>query len=257
MIDIKNATVFRNSTKVFDDFSLHIDSGEKIAVLGPNGAGKSTLLKLLTRELYPVVKPNSHLKLFGEEHIDAAALRQRMGMISQDLQDDYTPYTTGLQVVLSGFFASIGQYAHLQPSDQQQSKAFEVMRRLGMQDYQQVMYQQLSTGQKRRLLVARALVHEPATLIFDEPCNGLDMHAAHDLLQLMRRLSDAQRTLVLTTHHVDEIIPEIERVALLKNGRLVDDGAKQDVLTSAKLSALFEVDVRVEQADGWYRLWWD
>ena len=254
MIDIKNITVYRHSSRVLDQFSLRVEQGEKIAVLGPNGAGKSTLLKILARDLYPVVKPGSHVKMFGKENIDVVELRKHMGIISQDLQEDYTPYTSGLQVVMSGFFGAIGAHGHLQTSVEQDNSAQAILQQLGMGEFADTMYQRLSTGQKRRLLVARALINDPGTLIFDEPCTGLDVQAAHQLLDLMQSLCTASRTLVLTTHHVEEIIPDVERVVLLKQGRVLADGHKQDIMTDDSLSDLYDMSIRVENESGWYRL---
>ncbi len=254
MIDIKNITVYRHSSQVLDGFSLRVDQGEKMAVLGPNGAGKSTLLKILARDIYPRVSDDSYVKMFGKENIDVVELRKHMGIISQDLQEDYTPYTSGLQVVLSGFFGAIGAHGHLQTSAEQDNRAQAILQQLGMGEFADTMYQRLSTGQKRRLLVARALINEPDTLIFDEPCTGLDVQAAYQLLGLMRTLCNASRTLVLTTHHVEEIIPEIERVVLLKQGRVLADGNKRDIMVDDILSELYDMPIGVENESGWYRL---
>jgi iron complex transport system ATP-binding protein len=115
----------------------------------------------------------------------------------------------------------------------------------------------LSTGEARRTLIARALVHEPRALVFDEPCDGLDPSATHALLEdVVRPLAREGRSLLLVTHHVDDIVPEIDRVVLLKGGRVVADGAKATLLTSEVLGELYGFEARVEERDGWYRLWW-
>ncbi|OLS61833.1 ABC transporter ATP-binding protein [Pseudomonas putida] len=255
MIDIHNVTAFQQQTRVLEGFSLHIGESEKVAILGPNGAGKSTLLKLITRELYPVEREGSHLRLFGSDTVNLWALRSRIGFVSQDLQDDYTPYTKALDVVVSGFFGSIGAHGHLQPSEEQFDKARELLAVVEMSGHEQTMFQRLSTGQRRRLLLARALVHQPSALILDEPANGLDMGASLGMLKLMRRFCGAEHAMIITTHHIDEIIPEIERVVLLDKGRIVADGPKAEVLTSERLSALYQTDLRLTEQDGWYRCW--
>jgi len=253
MLDIRNVTVFQQHTKVFDGFSLKIEQGEHVAILGPNGAGKSTLLKLISRELYPVEREGSHVKLYGSDRINLWQLRSRIGFVSHELQEDYTPYTTALDVILSGFFGAVGTHDHLRPTAEQVAKARELMERLDMAEHGGTMFQRLSTGQKRRLLLARALVHEPEALILDEPSNGLDMGAGLKMLSLLRGFCGAGRSMLIATHHVDEIIPEIERVVLIKEGQVVADGPKAEILTGERLSELYRTDLSIATQDGWYR----
>ncbi|WEK28835.1 MAG: ATP-binding cassette domain-containing protein [Candidatus Pseudomonas phytovorans] len=255
MIEFHNVTAFQQQTRVLDGFSLRIEAGEKVAILGPNGAGKSTLLKLITRELYPVERAGTYLKLFGDETVNLWALRSRIGFVSQDLQEDYTPFTQALDVVVSGFFGAIGAHGHLQPSDEQREQARQLLAVVEMAGHEHTMFQRLSTGQKRRLLLARALVHQPGALILDEPANGLDMGASLGMLTLLRSFCSQDHAMIITTHHIDEIIPEIERVVLLDKGRIVADGPKAEVLTSASLSALYQTELRITEQDGWYRCW--
>lgn len=255
MIEFHNVTAFQQQHRVLENFSLKIGSGEKVAILGPNGAGKSTLLKLMTREIYPVERQDSHLKLFGSDTVNLWDLRSRIGFISQDLQEDYTPFTRALEVVTSGFFGSIGAHGHLQPSPEQTEQARSLLAQVEMADYEHVMFQRLSTGQKRRLLLARALVHKPSALILDEPANGLDMGASLGMLKLMRGFCAADHAMIITTHHIDEIIPEIERVVLLSHGQIIADGPKTDVLTSEALSELYKTNLRISEEEGWYRCW--
>ena len=254
MIDIHKVSAWQHDTQVFEALSLYVGTGEKVAILGPNGSGKSSLLKLVTREIYPVVRPHSWVKLFGSKIVNLWELRSKIGLISQDLQEDYTPYTTAIDVILSGFFGAIGSHAHLHADENQLQRADELLHLVGMHEYRDRMFQRLSTGQKRRLLAARALVHDPSALIFDEPFNGLDIRASADLFGLIRDFCLPQNSLVLTTHHVDEIIPEIDRVVLLQAGQVIADGAKQSVLTSESLSSLYGLPLQLSTQDGWYRL---
>lgn len=255
MIEINQITAYHHQTRVFDHFSLSIGDHEHVAILGPNGAGKSTLLKLISRELYPVVEAGSYLKLFGSETVNLWELRSKIGLVSQDLQEDYTPYTTALDVVISGFFGAIGSHEHLQPTEEQIALAQALMAAMDIAGIDNSMFQRLSTGQKRRLLLARALVHNPQALILDEPANGLDMGAALTLLSLLRNYCGKDRAMIITTHHIDEIIPEVERVVLLRQGRIVADGPKAEILTSENLSALYQAQLRVTEENGWYRCW--
>lgn len=255
MIEFNNVTAFQQQHRVLENFSLSIGSGEKVAILGPNGAGKSTMLKLMTREIYPVERAGSHLRLFGSDTVNIWDLRSRIGFISQDLQEDYTPSTRALDVVTSGFFGAIGSHGHLQPSAEQVEQARILLAAVEMADYEHVMFQRLSTGQKRRLLLARALVHKPKALILDEPANGLDMGASLGMLKLMRSFCAEDHAMIITTHHIDEVIPEIERVVLLRQGQIIADGRKPDVLTSEALSELYNTNLRISEEEGWYRCW--
>jgi iron complex transport system ATP-binding protein len=255
MIELVNVSACQQQSRVLDRLNLRIDEGERVAILGPNGAGKSTLLKLISREIYPLEEPGSVLRLFGSSTPNLWDLRSKIGFVSQDLQEDYTPFTSALDVVISGFFGSIGTHAHLQPTADQIGKARLLLDTVDMAGLENRMFQRLSTGQKRRLLLARALVHESQTMILDEPASGLDIGAAAGLLGLLRRFCELGRSVIVTTHHLDEVIPEIERVVLLREGRIMADGAKAEVLTSEGLSELYRTPLKVVEQNGWYRCW--
>lgn len=257
MIDIQSVTVYQQNSRILEDFSLHIQRGERVALLGPNGAGKSTLLKLISRELYPVVRDGSHVRLYGRENFNLWELRRHIGFVSGDLQDDYTPYATALDVIVSGFFGSIGRHNHLQPDTEQIQLAESLLLQMGLEGYRQQMFQRLSTGQKRRLLLARALIHQPDALILDEPASGLDMGAAALMLKLVRQFCRQGGSMLIATHHIDEIVPEIDRVILLQQGRILADGPKREILTSERLSELYGTPLEISERDGWYRLWHD
>ena len=252
LFDIHNVSVYRGNRKVLDDFSLRIDAGQHTAILGPNGAGKTTLIKIMTRELYPVVNEDSHIKIMGKDLIDIWQLRQHIGLVSQEFQQDYRTTANGLEVVLSGFFGAVGVHEHNHVSTQHRRRASEVLDFFGITRLADCPFMQLSMGQQRRLLLARAFVHEPRILVLDEPLNSLDVQAAFHVLGDIRRLVGEGVTIVLVTHHIDEIIPEIERVVLLKSGTIRFDGAKHKALSAANLSTLFDTPLEVSCTQGHY-----
>ena len=252
ILEISNADVYRGSNKVFDKLSLTISAGENTVILGANGAGKTSLLKLITREIYPVDKEDAYIKLFGESRINLWDLREKIGVVSQDFQTNYLALATGLDVVLSAFFGSIGLHQHHQVSQSQKDRALSIMQTLGIEYLEKQHYLQLSTGQQRRLLLARALIHDPQAFIFDEPTSGLDLKASFQLLKELRQLCSKTKTLVLVTHHISEIIPEIHRVILLKHGKIVGDGNKKEILTDQYISETFDVSVTLNHQNGWY-----
>lgn len=220
-------------------------------VLGPNGAGKSALVKLLSRELYPVVRPGSSLRIFGSSTVNLWDLRRRIGFVSSDLQAGYRGSVTAGDVVLSGWFGSVGIGRSQLAGAAQRQRAHQLMEELGLADLAQRPFAQLSDGQKRRLLLARAVVHAPEVLVLDEPTNGLDLRARHQLLASLRQLAAAGTTLLMVTHQIEAAIPELSRVLLLRDGQLVDDGPAQRLLQAGPLSDLFGTPLKVVELDGW------
>jgi len=253
LIEIRDATVFRGSTRVFHHFTLNLEQGCNTAVLGPNGAGKTTLLKILTRELYPVVREGASVQILGDKRSDIWSLRSQLGIVSSDLQNDYVDAARGLEVVLSGFYASVGVWGHQGFTNDQTKRAEAILRDLEMDSMANRRYGSMSTGQQRRLLLGRALVNDPPSLLLDEPTTGLDLTATFQYLERMRQLMIDGRTLILVTHNIHEIPPEIGRVVLLKDGVIFADGEKEVVLTSDNLTALYEQPIQIVQKQNWYQ----
>lgn len=254
LLDIHNATIFRGSTRVFDGFSLELRQREQVAILGPNGSGKSTLLKLINRELYPVVADDSWVRILGRNSWNVWDLRSRIGIVSHDLHARYRDTTTALHVVLSGYLSSIGMQGV--PADRissvQEATARAILQDLGIANLADTPLRQMSTGQQRRCLLGRALVHDPDTLVLDEPTAGLDLTASFDYLERIRQLVAAGRTIVLVTHLLNEIPPEIERVILLRSGVIIADGAKADVLTVGNLQKAYGTRMRLARVDDYW-----
>lgn len=253
LIEIERATVYRGDTCVFTDFSLSLHEGEHVAILGPNGAGKSTFLKLLAGEVHPLPNDETRIRLFGEERWNVWDVRKRLGMVSHDLQHQYMENVIGLKIVLSGYYASIGTYKHQDFSYAQMARAHAVLEELGIGFLTERKFSEMSTGEQRRCLLGRALVHDPTALVLDEPTSGLDLTATFHYLDLVRAHMRKGKTVLLVTHHIHEIPPEITRVVFLQGGRIIQDGEKPSMLTNANLSRLFDCSVAIAQANGWYQ----
>jgi iron complex transport system ATP-binding protein len=253
IIDIQHVTAYRGYTRVFNDLSLEIAAGCHTAILGPNGAGKSTLLKLLSRDIYPVQRQGSSIRLFGQERWNVFDLRAHFGMVSHDLQHEYWGQVRGLSVILSGYYASLDTWSHQQFSAEDYARAEAVMATLGVAELQDRPFAAMSTGEQRRFLLGRALVNDPQTLLLDEPTSGLDLKACFQYLDIVRGLMQSGKTVILVTHHIHEIPPEVSRVVLLKAGTVVADGDKSTILTSAQLSQLFDTPVELVRANGFYQ----
>ena len=254
LIEICDATVYRGDTRVFENFSISIEQHEQAAILGPNGSGKTTLLKVINRELYPLRRDNSWVRILGRERWNVWELRSHIGIVSHELQMRYRSDTTGIEVVLSGYLSSIGIHGALASklSAAQKAHAGDIMDELGVGTLANRPLRNMSTGQQRRCLLGRALVHDPDTLILDEPTAGLDLAASFDYLARIRQLVENGKTIVLVTHLLNEIPPEIARVILLRQGQIVADGPKDQVLTEANLRKTYDTDIKVAKIDGYF-----
>ena len=237
-----------------DSISLRIEAGEHVCILGPNGCGKSTLIKTITRECYPVVREGSSISILGRERWNIFELRSLLGIVSPDLLGACTTNATGRDVVLSGFFSSTRIFPHHHPDPEQLALADRALERMGVAHLAGRSVARMSSGEAKRTLIARALVHDPRALLFDEPSNALDIAAQLQLRAAMRELAQSGIAILLVTHHVSEIIPEIERVILLRDGRIIADGPKAEVLTSERISGLFGISLQISHQDGYFHI---
>jgi iron complex transport system ATP-binding protein len=252
LLALQHVTVMRGERAALDDVSLRIEAGEQVCILGPNGCGKSTLIKTITRECYPLATPQASMAILGRERWDIFALRSQLGIVTPDLLASCTTDATCRDVVLSGFFSATRIFPHHAPSPDLLGKTNRALARLGIAHLAGRQVAQMSSGEAKRTLIARALVHEPQTLLFDEPSNTLDIAAQQQLRQTMRQLARSGLGILLVTHHVAEIIPEIGRIVLLREGRILADGPKEEILTAARLTDLFGVPVHLVRRDGYF-----
>jgi iron complex transport system ATP-binding protein len=254
LLEMKNVSVMRGENRALDRLSLRIEAGEHVCILGPNGSGKSTLIKTITRECYPLVRDDSSMAILGRTLWNVFELRSRLGIVSPDLLAACTTEATGLDLVVSGFFSSTRIFPNHEPLRDHRARAQAALKRMGVLYLAERPVVEMSSGEAKRTLIARALVHEPQTLLFDEPGNTLDLAGQLELREAMKELARAGLGVVLVTHQVSEIIPEIERVVLLRKGRVLADGRKDELLTNDRLSELFGVQVKLFREDGYFYL---
>jgi iron complex transport system ATP-binding protein len=259
LLKMQAASVVKNGRRILDSLSLKIREGEHTAILGPNGAGKSSFIRLITREEYPEPHANGAppLLILGQELWNVFELRPQLGIISTDLQANFLNRTLpgrtkGLDAVLSGFFASYGLFGHQKVTAGMHRQARRALALMEAGHLAESLIETMSTGEARRILIARALVNEPRALILDEPTTGLDLLARSRFLKTLQNLAIHGKTIILVTHRVEEIFPEIDRVILLNQGRILHDGRKEEVLTSPHLSSLFGAPIRVRRSRGYY-----
>jgi iron complex transport system ATP-binding protein len=259
LLELVNATVIKDGRPVLDGVTLTIQAGEHTAILGPNGAGKSVLVHLLTHQERALASGAGvpPVRVFGSDNWVVSELRSQLGVVSADLHQRFVSgnnegFITGEAAVLSGFLASQGilRYGVVTPA--MRGRAAAALARMGVAHLARRRLDEMSSGEARRVLVARALVTEPRALVLDEPTTSLDLIARHDLMERVRQIARDGTTLVLITHHIEEIVPEIQRVVLLDRGRVAATGSKAAVLTDERLSGLFGAPVALEQSDGYY-----
>ncbi len=255
LIEFEHVTVMRSKTVALNDVSLKIGIGEHVAILGPNGCGKSTLIKTITRECYPLIAEGSSVRILGEQRWNVAELRTLLGIVSGDLMVTCTRSVFGRDIVLSGFFSSIGIWPHQEVTADMHERADRAMSLLEVAHLAERCTDEMSSGEARRMLLARALVHDPRALILDEPSTALDLAAQHELRLILRKLAQSGIGIVMVTHHLSDLIPEIRRVVLMDRGRVVADGSTQEILVEAKLSELFGRPLELSERDGYYNLW--
>lgn len=255
LLAFRNIQVMRGQKIALDDFSLRIEADEHVAILGPNGCGKSTLIKTITRECYPVARDESSMSIMGKDSWDVFSLRSQLGIVSNDLMLSCTGDACGRDVVLSGFFSSTAIYPNHAVDPTQREIAEAALADLRISHLADRPVCEMSSGEARRVLIARALVHKPRALLFDEPCNSLDLGAQQKVRYTMSELARSGTAIILVTHELADIVPEIQRVVLLKNGRVVADGAKEEILRVERLTELFGVTVQMERRDGHFHLW--
>lgn len=254
LIELDRACVIRGQVRVLHELSLRIAQGQHTALLGPNGCGKSSFIKLITRELYPLAHGDGTVavRVLGQNRWQVDRLRSQLGIVTGDLSSSLAdmPGLTVEEAVLSGFFASFVVPAFREITEDMRARVRETLTMTAALPLLQRRYAELSAGETRRVLIARALVNRPQALLLDEPSTGLDLVARQHLIATMRALAVQGITLVLVTHHIEEVIPEIERVVLLRAGRIVADASRAALLRDAPLSEVFGGPIQVVEQDG-------
>lgn len=254
-LELRQVNVARGERMVLHNVSLSIRTGEHVAILGPNGCGKSTLILTITCQIYPVVEPGMSVRIFGRERWDLTELRKHFGVVGTDLPGERTAVTRGIDAVVAGFFSASTLWPNLHVTHEMRERAREALERMDATYLAEQLVGTMSAGEKRRILIARALVHRPKQLLLDEPSNALDLAAQRELRETLRRLAAEGTGLVLVTHYLGDILPEIERIILMRGGEIVGDGPREELLTEERLSELFHTPVRIGHDEEWLHSW--
>lgn len=254
LITLHNAIVRRNGKDILsiDDFNL--EQGESIALIGPNGAGKSTFINLITREVFPLYRDHPPVLFKGKSLVTLQEIKQCLGVVSATMQNQITVHLPVFEVVYGGLLGSLGVPRQYTMNEEGKAKVVKTLEFLGIAHLADRDVMTLSSGQARRVLIARALVHDPEVLVLDEPTTGLDPEGMYYVRKTMRDLTEVGKAIILVTHYPEDIIPEIKRVVMIKDGKLFADKPKEEALTTACVSELFDVPLRILSQDGYYSL---
>lgn len=249
----KNVSFVRDGRKILDDINWQIKENENWALIGLNGSGKSTLLSMLPAYVFPSsgelwVFENKFGACFWKE------VRDKLGFVSSALQNNFSS-TLNRQslenIVISGAYNSIGIYQEV--ADEVKNKAEKIIENFKISYIKDKIFGSLSQGEQRRTLLARAFMNEPNLLILDEPCSGLDITARESFLKNLQEISESEEdkiAFIYVSHQIEEIIPAVSHVAILKDGKMIAQGNKKKILTKKFLSQLFELDVDIIWKNG-------
>jgi len=252
LIEMGNVCIERGKIRILDNVSLSIPQHEHVAILGPNGSGKSTLLKLLMKINYPSVVDgmSGRVSILGREDWNVWDLRSNLGFVSSETDHHFLSGRSGrlsaLQSVLTGYFSSELEPDFNSVSDAMRQEAIRLLLLFGMRNDSSKSIGNMSTGERRRLLLARALVAKPLAIVLDEPTSGLDILARAKLLSELEMLAASGVQIILVTHHLEEILPCIKRIILLKEGKVFLDRATEEALSEDSVSSLFDAKIKID-----------
>jgi len=254
IIHFEHVNVAYDEHDVLHDINLSIKEGQHTVILGGNGSGKSTLLKLFSNDLYPRFSETTTKEVFGKKVWDIWELKKHLGIITNDLHYQFSeraPNLNAFEVILSGFYSSFHIYEHQEFSPLHVKKVEEVLDFLAIRHLRDKRISEMSTGELRKCIIARSLVHEPKAMILDEPTVGLDIKAQLNFIEMIRKIA-AHRTIILVTHHLEEIFEEVSHVVLIKEGRILAQGKKEELLSDTLLSKVFDLPLHVKCEKGRY-----
>ena len=256
IINFKNVYAGYEIDPVLKNINLTIKENEHWVILGANGSGKSTLIKLISNDIHPNRKYSFTKEVFGKDRWSTSELKKDLGIITNDLHNYFSvhgSFLSAYEVILSGYYSSIGVFKHQDFTQEQHTKALEVLVHLEISHIKDKKVSAMSTGQLRRCIIGRALIHDPKAFILDEPTVGLDIKAQHSFIKLIQKLSQ-KASMILVTHHIEEIFPEVSHIALVHNKTIFKEGKNEDILTSMNLSKIFDLPIDLVKEKNSYRI---
>lgn len=255
-LEMRNVSVVRDGHHLVDSLDLTVREGESLAVIGLNGSGKTTLIRLLRGDIHPFYDEEdpAEMRIFGDDKWDIFDIRCKMGIVSMDLQNMFRENTKVYEVISSGFFGTMDIFRNLDVSEEMIRKTFEKAKLLGIEDLMERDFGTLSLGEMRRALIARALITEPKMLVLDEPMTGLDIVMRSKFRSMFDLLMSTGVSIVMVTHDLSDIPVCVDRVVMMRGGRIIADGTKEELLTDPMISKVYGEPIKVECTGGIYRM---
>ena len=251
---LKNINVYIDQIKILSDININLRYGENILILGPNGSGKSTFLKLLNRSIYPIDSNDSSFRLFNKENINVWELRKKIGFLFKEMEQRVNNGVNLYDVISSGFSGIFNSRHTNLLSKREKIKIDNLINKWELNNIIYNEFQSLSDGQKRRALLARALVYEPNILVLDEPFSNLDIKSNFILNQNLNKLIKQSVNIIYVTHSIESILSKTNRVLLIKEGKIINDGSPYDLINTKTLSDLFNISIKVIEQKGYWRI---
>tara|TARA_B100001029_G_scaffold7867_1_gene5517 strand:- start:168 stop:980 length:813 start_codon:yes stop_codon:yes gene_type:complete len=250
---LKNINVFINQRRILKNININLNYGENVVILGPNGSGKSTFLKLLNRSIYPIISNDSSLKLFNKEEINIWYLRKRVGFFFKEMEERINNGVKLVDLIKSGFSGTFNSRYSNCLSKEEEEKIDNLISDWELNDIIYQEFQSLSDGQKRRALLARALVYEPDFLVLDEPFCNLDIKSNFILTKNLHNLINNSVNIIYVTHNLESIIANTNRIILIKEGQIINHGCPNELINSKIISNLFQISINVIKQDNYWR----
>ena len=251
--EFKDVNVYVEQKRILSNINLSLYLGENIVILGPNGSGKTTFLKLINRSIYPIISEKSSFKLFNKENINIWDLRRRIGFLLKEMDERVNRGVTLYELISSGFHGTYNAKHTKSLSKKQKDEVKNLIDELSLSNIKDQEFITLSTGQKRRALLARALVFQPKILVLDEPFCNLDIKSNYILERTLTKLIDNKVNLIYVTHSLESILSKTTRVILIKNGSIVNDGKPSKIIKSNTISDLFDIPIKIIREDYYWR----
>ena len=254
-LEIKNLEVWIGNQVLYKNLNLTLRLGENTVLIGPNGSGKSTIINLINRTIYPVIKKGSYFKLFGDKDINIWNMRSNIGFVNKDIESRMDNNARALNIVLSGYYGKLYiDEKEINISKEKKDQALNLMKDLKIDNIYMQKYKNLSDGQKRKLMIARALVHKPKILVLDEPTINLDIGSRYSLVKILDQLNKAGTTILQVTHEIDSIMRSAKRVLFIKDFQIVQDGRPTEIFTGKNISDLFDTPLEVLNKNGFWQI---
>ena len=249
-LDAKNVTAYKNGYKVIKNLSINLFESERIIILGPNGAGKSSIVDLINRNIYPIVKNNSHFRIFNEELIDIWKVRKYISTVNNEIKFRINKDLKVKDILLSGLY---GRFCKVNnPQNKDLIKVDELIEKMYLNDIVNKKFGYLSDGEKQISIIARAIINNPKVLILDEPSINIDLKSRIFLIKKIQNLSQLGISILCITHDISLITKDYNRVIFLKDREIIRNGKPSELMNSDSINQLFDVDIKlIENSNSW------